>query len=322
MKGSTDSKSSVAVAMTVLNAVDYLPEAIDSILEQSYGDFEFSIVNDGSEDGTGELLDRYSERDNRINVIHQRKEGFQISINNAIRASTAPLIARMDGDDISHPQRLEKQVAFMRDNPDHVLVGTNVVVMDKDGSPLYETQLPEDDETIRHVLRVSLPFYHGSVMFRREEAERCGLYDIVPKIEDVLLCRKLGAFGKMSNLTESLYTFRLVPEGSNNMTPEISDRRHDLLFRLWQGHPLTDEDMEFLQGINSRLGQRDRNSQYYLRVGKGVLHHGQDRWGSRKAFLKAIGYRPLNGRTWFNLALSFLPMAWVRSWENSRQNRW
>lgn len=322
MKISRDSEPSVAVAMTVRNAVNYVEEAIDSILEQSYGDFEFSVVDDGSDDGTSELLDNYAQKDSRIKVIHQTNLGFQVSINNAILASTAPLIARMDADDVSHPQRLEKQVAFLRDHPDYVLVGTNAMVVDKDGVSLYETQLPEDDVAIRDALKVGLPFYHGSLMFYRQAAEQVGYYDIVPKIEDVLICRKLSAFGKMSNLRAPLYTFRLVPSGSNNMTPTVSKKRHDILFRLGQGHPLRNSDIEFLGSSTSTLTYRQRVGQYYLRVGKGILHYRGDRWAARKALVKAAWYSPSSPHVWFNLGLSFLPMPWIRAWERKRNAMW
>ena len=101
------SAPSLTVAMSVYNNGPYVGEAIDSILGQSFGDFEFMIVNDGSTDETPAVIDDRAVRDSRIRVIHQENRGFIASLNRLFAEARSPWIARMDGDDISHPERLD-----------------------------------------------------------------------------------------------------------------------------------------------------------------------------------------------------------------------
>src|SRR5690606_5635129 len=120
----------VTVLMPAFNPGKYLPEAIESILSQTYSDFEFLIINDGSTDDTLEVIKSY--KDSRIRLISRENKGLINTLNEGIDAASGQLIARMDADDICLSTRLEKQVKFFDEHPDHVLVGAEANVVDKE----------------------------------------------------------------------------------------------------------------------------------------------------------------------------------------------
>ncbi|MBI3031160.1 MAG: glycosyltransferase family 2 protein, partial [Candidatus Rokubacteria bacterium] len=112
----------VSVLMSVHNGERWVGEAVESILGQTLGDLEFIVVDDGSEDATGPILDR--QKDPRLRVVHQPPSGLTVSLNRAWRLSGAALLARMDADDLAHPDRLARQVALLDAHPDVGLLGT------------------------------------------------------------------------------------------------------------------------------------------------------------------------------------------------------
>ena len=114
----------LSVAMSVYNGERFLAEAVESILSQSFGDFEFLILDDGSHDGTRDILAEYGGRDPRIRVILRENRGLVASLNQLIGEARAPLVARMDADDISHRDRFSRQLAFLAGNPDYGVIGS------------------------------------------------------------------------------------------------------------------------------------------------------------------------------------------------------
>ncbi|MEQ4894891.1 glycosyltransferase family A protein, partial [Escherichia coli] len=112
-----DTKELITVIMPVYNAEKYIYESIKSILVQSYSNFEFIIINDGSKDSSGKIIENFLD-DTRIRYINRENKGLVFTLNEAISLSRGNYIARMDADDISHPLRLEKQLNFLLENPD------------------------------------------------------------------------------------------------------------------------------------------------------------------------------------------------------------
>ncbi|MHA1713815.1 MAG: glycosyltransferase, partial [Candidatus Ranarchaeia archaeon] len=129
----------VSVIMSVYNAEKHVKKAIDSILSQTFRDFEFIIINDGSTDRTSEILKSYA--DPRLIVVNQANRGVTQSLNKAIGMARGQYIARMDADDISLPQRLEMQVEFLEEHPEVGLVGTSVITIDEEGKTIKESRL-------------------------------------------------------------------------------------------------------------------------------------------------------------------------------------
>lgn len=142
----------VSVIMPVYNAGGFLVEAIESILHQTYRKFEFIIVDDCSTDGSWKVISRYQRRYPKvIKAIRMKKQlnkGGDASANTAYRMTRGAFIARMDADDIAHPERLEKQVKFLHDNPDVLMVGSQAHVINKSGEVVGDKTVPTSHEEI------------------------------------------------------------------------------------------------------------------------------------------------------------------------------
>jgi len=168
----------ISVIMSVFNGEEYLEESIKSILNQTFKDFEFIIVNDGSTNRTEEILEKYQSKDPRIKIIvNEENIGLTKSLNKAIDISRGKYIARQDADDISLPQRLEKQVEFLETHNEIKVLGTFGYKIDKDGDILAEQTLPISLEQIKKTLIKTNPFIHSSVMMEKEIIDRVGKYN-------------------------------------------------------------------------------------------------------------------------------------------------
>lgn len=200
----------VTVLMAVHNAAPFLREAIDSVLCQTFKDFEFLIIDDGSTDATGEILAAYI--DPRIRVVRLVKNsGLVAALNLGIDESRSELIARMDGDDICEPQRLELQVAFLRRHPQVLLLGTGLVRISADGRPFERVVNPTDDAVLQERLLDGSQFCHPSVMMRTDVVRRLGGYRDVGKgpAEDYDLWLRIAEQGQVANLPEVLLRYRI-----------------------------------------------------------------------------------------------------------------
>ena len=201
----------VSVIMSVYNDAAYLPQAVDSILGQTMGAFEFLIVDDGSTDGSTEILADFARRDPRIKLLRQSNRGLPASLNRLIDAARAPLIARMDGDDVSLPDRLERQVAFLRDHPDHGVVGTQMIAIDPDNTPIprCEVVYPLAHEALTAAGPTGPLFCHPSVMMRRDVLRSVGGYRPAYRhCEDYDLWLRLMPLTRMANLSDRLLCYR------------------------------------------------------------------------------------------------------------------
>lgn len=154
--------------MPVYNGQSYLSSAIESILSQTFKDFEFIIVDDGSTDETTKIVTQFKERDNRIKFIHQEHEGIVAALNKGISSSVGEFIARMDSDDICLPERLELQRDFFEANPEIGVLGTDYYILQTDKSYFHEKKKkPSSNLEIYWALCFSNPIAHPSVMVRR-----------------------------------------------------------------------------------------------------------------------------------------------------------
>jgi glycosyltransferase involved in cell wall biosynthesis len=204
----------LSVAMSVYNNAPYVAAAIESILDQTFTDFEFLIVNDGSTDGSGAIIDGYAARDPRIRAIHQDNCGFIASLNRIIAEARAPLIARMDGDDICLPERFALQMAFLENHPGYGVIGSLADAIDTDGNPLVS----DDPKPLTHEgLIANLPdgplMNHNVVLIRRDVLERVGGYrPFYRHCEDYDLWLRVSQVTRMANLPERLILYRHYPD--------------------------------------------------------------------------------------------------------------
>ncbi len=204
----------LSVVTSVFNNAPYLPLAIESILNQSLGDFEFLIVNDGSTDGSAEIMDGYAARDSRIKILHQENRGTIVAVNRGIAEARSPLIARMDGDDIAKPDRFEKQMAFISAHPDTCLLGTAINLMDEDGADTgRKVVYPQSDSELRHNLDEDQGpnFAQNTVIMRKTVFDALGGYHAAYRhCEDYDLWLRFSSEPgtKMANLAEPLVYYR------------------------------------------------------------------------------------------------------------------
>lgn len=204
------STPSISVAMGVYNNAAFLGEAIESILAQTAADFEFLIVNDGSTDSSGAIIDDFARRDARIRPLHQENQGLIASLNRAIAEARAPLIARMDGDDVSLPERFSRQIAFLEANPDHGVVGTNTHDLDEQGRLHPCTDFhPLDHASFAAALDQGSPLCHPSVMMRRDVMRRVGGYHAAYRhCEDYDLWLRLSMHTRLASIPDRLLHYR------------------------------------------------------------------------------------------------------------------
>ena len=204
------SSPSVSVCMPVYNRERYVAEAVESILAQTFGDFEFIIIDDGSTDGSRAILERYAKQDDRIRLISRPNTGIVGARNEALGLARGELIAVMDSDDVALPERFEVQVAYLREHPEVVCLGSVVRAIDEAGRFLFEAHPAMDHEAIQEqALRGFCPLCHVSMMLRREAVLAVYGYDPeLPLAEDHDLILRLGERGKLVNLPQVLQKFR------------------------------------------------------------------------------------------------------------------
>jgi glycosyltransferase involved in cell wall biosynthesis len=205
--------SEIAVILPVRNCADYLPFALDSILSQTVRELDVVVIDDRSADGTALTARAYQRRDSRVRVVAAKGAGLVDALNQAIALTAAPLIARMDADDIALPERLERQRDYLRAHPDIAVAGTQVRFIGENGCPTGKTSaLPASPA---HVARILLKFCcirHPTVMMRRSAVEKAGGYrNQAPYAEDLDLWLRIAEDGKLANMEEVLLEYRQHP---------------------------------------------------------------------------------------------------------------
>jgi GT2 family glycosyltransferase len=201
----------VSVLMPVLNEERYLAAAIESVLGQTFADFEFLALDDGSTDATPDILREYGRRDRRMRIISRGNRGLVASLNELLGHAQGRFVARMDADDISLKHRFSHQVRFLDEHMDVVCLGGDVEVIDEFGRSLTVWKYHTDDKQIQErQLSGHAGVCHGTSMMRREVLTSIGGYDARYFLaEDLDVSLRLGDVGKLANLGEVIYRFRL-----------------------------------------------------------------------------------------------------------------
>ena len=200
----------VSVIMAVRDGQQWLSQAIDSILTQTFSDFELLVIDDGSIDQTPEILAGYRARDQRLIVLTQAREGLVCALNRGLNAARGTLIARLDADDIALPDRLLAQTRFFRGHPDVVLLGAWAQVIDEQGQPKpKQLRPPTDRDKLARALAKQNPFIHSTVMFRTAAARDLGGYRrAFEAAEDYDLWLRLADKGEFAILPEVQIQYR------------------------------------------------------------------------------------------------------------------
>jgi glycosyltransferase involved in cell wall biosynthesis len=195
--------------MAVHDGERYLAEAVESVLSQTFTDFELLVVDDGSADGTREILARYTDHRIRL-LVNERNIGLSASLNRGLREARGELVARQDADDVSEPGRLAAQVDFLERSPETALIGCAYRKIDEHGQIGDERLLPCDPLTLSWHLLFYCPFVHTAATFRRVAVERLGLYDETLRSSmDRELWARLAYRLPVANLPEQFVRYRI-----------------------------------------------------------------------------------------------------------------
>jgi len=214
LKRKKQKKPKISVVMSVFNEKKYLEKAIKSIINQSFSNFEFIIIDDGSADGSAEMLDDWAKEDKRIKIIHQKNIGLTKSLNKGIKIARGKYIARMDADDISMPTRLEKEINYLKKNPKTVLVSSFVKIIDEKGHEIGELTPAVTYDKIKKMSIFSCQIYHSSSMFGKKIFEKIGGYnEKYIYAQDIELWFKFMKAYQVANIPEFLLLWRKSPKG-------------------------------------------------------------------------------------------------------------
>jgi glycosyltransferase involved in cell wall biosynthesis len=223
----------ISVILPVYNAQSYLRESIDSILNQTFQDFELIIINDGSTDDSLSIMESYT--DQCIRIINQTNAGLPVSLNRAIAQAQGQYLARQDADDISLPERLAKQVAYLDAHPQCALLGTWSQILVENAATDRSLSHPHLNGDIQLKLLLFNCFVHSSVMIRKGALETTGLYPEDPEKfppEDYDLWLRIAKHWEVANLPEVLFQYRELPNSISRSKLNIMQDRARLMSLL------------------------------------------------------------------------------------------
>jgi glycosyltransferase involved in cell wall biosynthesis len=214
----------ISVILPVYNCQKYIQSAIESILDQTFTDFEFIIIDDGSTDASASVIEKI--KDPRIRFYKQKNIGLSATLNKGISLAKGEYIARQDQDDISHPTRFEKQVNFLNNNRQIGLVGTYASIINEDGNQTGRVHSHETESIkLKAILYFDNPFVHSSVMFRKESIEKAGLYNTTTPhlFEDFDLWFRVSQLYSVANIPEVLQEYRLLSSSMTKSSANFSE---------------------------------------------------------------------------------------------------
>lgn len=303
----------ITVLMPAYNAGNYIASAIESVLTQTFSDFELLIINDGSTDNTQQIIETF--KDDRIIVINQQNQGISRSLNTGLEQAKAKFIARFDADDICNDTRLEKQYDFLISHSEYIIVGTDAEYISESGEHLcYFHCSAHTHEQIMNDIFLYCPFTHSSVMYKKEVVLRCGGYPVdAHTFEDYLLWVKLSSYGKFYNLPEPLIKVRF---SASSVT--IDEKWRGKKFRqlkldvIRKGAITIEEGNTFLHIISEQNTQRIKQGSYHALCSKKFLVNNHQPKQARFHIKKAISLYPMRFDNYILWALSYTPKKWIK----------
>ncbi len=297
----------IAVIMSVYNGQQFIAPAVESVLAQTFSDFEFVVVDDGSSDATLETLRRYARQDDRIRLCECPHAGLTPALNHGLSLSRAPLIARMDADDISLPDRLAVQYRYMQTHERCVLLGGAYELIDVRGRLLIKLCPPVDDASLqRHCLEGRCPIIHSAAMYRRDAAMRIGGYDPRYAVaQDLDLWLRLGEVGELASLPDVLVKYRMHAQSlSETRQHEQMVETRSACESAWSRRGTT---ATYAGGSGWRsIGDAESNYRQVLKYGWWAFRSGE-RSTARSYAIDAIGMRPMRTEGYRLLYASFKP---------------
>lgn len=238
----------ISVVMCTYNTEKFLAEAIESVLAQTYHDFEFIIWDDGSTDNTKEVVERYN--DSRIKYFYHVNTGLGMALRLACAEAKGEYIARMDSDDISLPERFAQETAFLDQHPEYVLVSSAVYDIDGNGKLLGRVFPCSDDRVLRGVLSYPASMIsHPMVMMRRNAYERAGGYIPIRKSQDMLFWSRMAKQGKFYNIPTPLGKYRILPTSLDHSYNPYASIIREFLRKMINDEIVSDLDVETFNSL-------------------------------------------------------------------------
>jgi glycosyltransferase involved in cell wall biosynthesis len=268
----------ISIVMPVYNAEDYLASAIESILNQSFYDFELILFDDGSKDNSLSIMKHYEILDKRVRVISRENKGLPATLNEAINLASGSWIARMDADDVSLRDRLKLQMQYLNNYPDTVVLGGVANYIDIDGNLICSYIPPTDHEKLATMFPES-PFVHPTVILHKETFVRSGGYNEQMRWggEDVVLFAKMANFGKLKNLATPLINYRLVPGSQSRKPASYRHQLTEIINTLISGNLVTEQSFSQLENEAKKINRTTANFDYHLELAKLYLWSGNSK---------------------------------------------
>ncbi len=242
----------VSVVLCTYNSSSTLPETIESVLRQSFTDFEFIVWDDGSTDDTSEVV--HSFKDPRIRYHHDQNGGIGKASRQACSHARGKYIARIDSDDLCFPHRFQTEVDFLESHPDYVLVSSSVEYIDKNGSVIGRNFLCTDNNVIKKNIQYSSMIVQPMVMFRRDAYIQSGGYQSINIGEDRLLWSRMSKYGKFKNLPTVLGQYRLLSSSLSHSRNPYMKVLYALRTKMIHDEEIQPHDVELFNAIE-QLGK-------------------------------------------------------------------
>jgi glycosyltransferase involved in cell wall biosynthesis len=296
----------VSVLLPVYNAETYLRASLDSVLSQTFVDFELLAFDDGSTDGSLAILREYEASECRLKVFSRENRGLVPTLNELIKLARGRYLARLDADDICLPERFRKQVAFLESSPDHNVVGGWFEFINAKGQPIGVVRPPTSHEKIDQAnLRGLSSICHPTAMIRKSAVIRAGYYDEkLGPAEDLDLWLRLAEMGKVANIPEIVLCYRIhsasVSEAKGQMQQQQVQRA---CANAWCRRGIQGQ----LETSNHWRPTNDKRSRhkFALRYGWSAWNHGHTKTWATYAW-EAIQLQPFALSSWRLLIFGLL----------------
>jgi glycosyltransferase involved in cell wall biosynthesis len=304
----TEKKPIITVLMPAYNAAGFIAQAVDSVLKQSFTDFELLVVDDGSVDDTATIVQSF--KDERIRLLPLPHNGIAATLNKGLEAAKGRYIARFDADDICYPQRLQVQYDFLSVYPDFIICGCAADYITEEGDFVFTYQPPGFlYEDLLASYKNKCPFIHSGVMYVKDAIVQAGGYnEHAHTFEDHLLWSQLLKTAKGCNLPEVLLRVRLNPQSVTIDERWRPQRFNEIKANAIASCTISKQDGLALQQI---LQQQDNSvtklAAYHSLLGKKYLWDNFQPGSARAHIKKAIRIRPAGIKNYAFFLLSFLP---------------
>jgi glycosyltransferase involved in cell wall biosynthesis len=302
----------ITVLMPVYNGGRYIGDAVASVLQQTFSDFELLIVNDGSTDDTLNVIQSFD--DPRIVVINQENKGIALALNYGLKYARAAFIARFDADDICYPERLQVQYDFMMANPDYSVIGSAADYIDMEGHFLFTHKPPAfSNDQLQQLKYEVCPFIHSCVLYKKDLIIANGGYnEYAYTFEDHFLWANILEGQKVCNLAQPLIKVRLNPESITIDEKWRPRKFRDIKYATLKSRTISKREGSLLAEIGEKqFSAKIKQGSYYALCGKKLLLNNFQPAKARVHVARAISISPFRLDNYLLYTVSYFPEAMI-----------